>query len=126
MGKREKIEQMYSKHGITVGEDLMEEILNNRKRVADFMRVYKNGEMDSMNDIFGKDYNNKVFTKEELEFGSKFDLFDREVIKVAKIIWKHRKDSKALKQMLSIFKRNGTEEFNSIIKEREVVARCQT
>ena len=89
------------------------------------MRTYKNEEIDSMNEIFGKDYNNKVFTEKELEFASKMDLFDRYMINVAKEIWKVKDNTKVLKAYLKILENEGKEKGKKVLnslKESEVIA----
>ena len=102
MEKREKIKQIYQKFNVNVGEEYIDEIMKNKERLESLMRTYKDEEIDSMNEIFGKDYSNKVFTEKELEFASKMDLFDRYMINVAKEIWKVKDNTKVLKAYLKI------------------------
>jgi len=99
--------------------------MNNPQRVENFMRMYKDEKIDSMNTIFEKDYNNKVFTKLELKFVSKMDLFDPYTIKVAKEIWKVKDDIKVSKAYLKILENEGKEKGNKMLnylKESEVIA----
>lgn len=125
MEKREKIKRIYQKFNVNVGEDYIDGIMKNKERAEGLMRTYKDEEIDSMNEIFGKDYNNKVFTKKELEFASKMDLFDRYMINVAKEIWKVKDNTKVLKAYLKILENEGKEKgknaLNSL-KESEVIA----
>lgn len=89
MGKREKIRNIYRKHGVFVGDETIQAIIEDKERTKALMRVYKQEEMDSMNYILGKDKTNKTFTKLELEAMNKIDLFDRKVVEVCKVIWRN-------------------------------------
>lgn len=125
MKKRENIKQIYKKHSVKIGEDYLDGIMNNPQRVDSLMRMYKNEEINSMNEIFGKDDNNKYFTKEELEFANKMDLFDSNMIKVAKMIWKQKDNSQMLKIFLNIAKHEQAEDDVKLIEslqEKEVIA----
>lgn len=51
------------------------------------IRIYKPEEMEAMNYILGKDKDNKVFTKFELEAMNKINLFNKKVVEVCKTIW---------------------------------------
>lgn len=51
------------------------------------IRIYKPEEMKAMNYILGKDKDNKVFTKFELEALNKIDLFNIKVVEIYKVIW---------------------------------------
>lgn len=51
------------------------------------IRIYKPEEMEAMNYILGKDKDNKVFTKFELEALNKINLFNRKVVEICKKIW---------------------------------------
>lgn len=124
MEKREKIKQIYQKFNVNVGEEYIDEIMKNKERLESLMRTYKDEEIDSMNEIFGKDYSNKVFTEKELEFASKMDLFDRYMINVAKEIWKVKDNTKVLKAYLKILENEGKEKGKKVLnsfKEREVI-----
>ena len=106
MEQREKIKQIYKKHSIRIGEDYLEGIMNNPQRVDGLMRTYKNEEIDSMNEIFGKDYSNLYFTQEGLEFVSKMDL---------------------LKVYLKILENESVEKGKKLLKslqEKEVIAKA--
>lgn len=65
-------------------------MLQNKKTVEDLMRIYKNEKIESMNYIFGKPYDNKYFTKAELQATSKINLFDRKVLETYKNIWEKK------------------------------------
>lgn len=41
MGKREKIKKIYAKSNVIVSEDYIDNIMKDKKRVKDFMRMYK-------------------------------------------------------------------------------------
>lgn len=101
MEKREKIKQIYQKLNITVGEDYIDGIMENKDRVKDLMRVYKQEEMKSMNYILGKPEDNKVFTKYELEVMNKIDLFNKKVVEWCKLIWDNRNHEENLEEILN-------------------------
>lgn len=61
--------------------------MKDKEKVEQFMKIYKQEEVNSMNYILGKAKDNQVFTKDELELCSKVDLFDRETIKICKHIY---------------------------------------
>lgn len=127
MEQREKIKQIYKKHSIRIGEDYLEGIMNNPQRVDGLMRTYKNEEIDSMNEIFGKDYSNLYFTQEGLEFVSKMDLFDQYTIKVAKEIWNVKDNTQLLKVYLKILENESVEKGKKLLKslqEKEVIAKA--
>ena len=100
MSKRKKIRKIYQKMDIRVGEDVINSILEDKEKLKNMMRLYKDEEIDSMNYIFGKPYDNKYFTEFELEAAQKIDLFDRNVINICKIIWENRKDEKKLENFM--------------------------
>ena len=54
---------------------------------GNIIRIYKPEEMEAMNYILGKDKDNKVFTKFELEAVNKIDLLDKKVVEICKTIW---------------------------------------
>ena len=87
MKKREKIKRIYEKYSMEIGEKYIDEIMEDKGKVKDFMRLYKDEEIDSMNYIFGKSYDNKYFTEFELQVASKINLFNRKVVEVCKKIW---------------------------------------
>lgn len=72
---------------MTVADDLMEKILQDKERTEEFMRLYQKEEIDSMNYILGKSDDNKVFTKFKLEALSKINLFNRKTVEICKKIW---------------------------------------
>lgn len=73
--------------------------MKDEEKVKDFIRLYKQEEIASMNYILRKPENNKVFTKFELEAMSIIDLFDRKVIEISRIIWDNKDDTKRLEQI---------------------------
>lgn len=99
MHEREKIKQIYKKINVKISEDYVEDIMKDEKRVKDFMRMYKQEEIWSMNEILGKPYDNLVFTKFELEACSKIDLFDRTQIKWCKLFWKNRNNEENYQEL---------------------------
>lgn len=84
---KEMIRKVYQKNGVQVDDDYIEYKMKYKQTVKDFMRLYKQEEMDSMNYILGKDKDNKVFTKEELELMNTINLFNRKVVEACKIIY---------------------------------------
>lgn len=93
---KEKIRKVYQKSGVQVDDDFIEYKMQDKEKVKQFMRLYKQEEMDSMNYILGKPYNNKVFTKEELELMNTIDLFNRKVVEKCKIIYEKENKLKKL------------------------------
>ena len=91
MEEREKIRKIYKKNNVKVSEDYIDNIMKDEKRVKDFMKMYKQEEIWSMNEILGKPYDNKDFTEFELEVCSKIDLFNRKVVEVCKHIYENEK-----------------------------------
>lgn len=84
---KEKIRKVYQKYGMTVGDKMMEYIINTPERKESIIRLHKQEKIESMNYILGKPENNQVFTKEELELCSKIDLFDRKTVEICKSIY---------------------------------------
>lgn len=87
-----------------------------KKKVKDFMKLYKQEEIESMNYIFGKPESNNKFTKFELKAISKIDLFDRK--------WENRNDDEKLEEILKMLKeeKNGNA---SVINSEKVVVENQ-
>ncbi len=81
----------------------------------DIIRIYKNEELQVLNEMFKKDKNNKTFTYEELEFANKFDLTDKPIAKIAGIVWKYRNNKKALLQIKKMLEQNEINEFNNVL-----------
>ena len=90
MEEKEKIKQIYQKLEVGIREEDIDLILKDKEKTKQFMKLYKQEELDSMNYIFFYLYNNKVFTQFELEAVSKIDLFDRTQVEASKNIWKSR------------------------------------
>lgn len=84
---KEMIRKVYQKNGVQVDDDYIEYKMKDKQTVKDFIRLYKQEEMDSMNYILGKDKDNKVFTKDELELMNTINLFNRKVVEAGKIIY---------------------------------------
>lgn len=101
MEEREKIKKIYRKNNVKVSEDYIDNIMQDEKRVKDFMRMYKQEEIWSMNEILGKPHDNAYFTKFELEAMSKLNLFDRQIIKWAKLIWQNKDNENKLNKIIS-------------------------
>lgn len=122
----EKVKKIFQKFDVQVDDDYIENAVKDKERVKDYMRLYQQEEIDSMNDILGKEYNNLIFSQEELEFVSKIDLFDRNMIEIAKMIWQQKDKPKMLKIFLKIVQDTKQLEYAELIKslnkESEVVA----
>ena len=93
------IKKVYQKNGIQVDDDYIEYKMKDEQKVKDFIRLYKQEEIDSMNYILRKPENNSVFTKFELKAMSIIDLFDRKVVEISRIIWDNKDDTKRLEQI---------------------------
>ena len=65
--------------------------MKDKKKVEQFMKLYKQEEVESMNYILGKPLENNVFTKFELELCYKIDLFNRKTVEICKSIYKKEK-----------------------------------
>lgn len=63
-------------------------------------RIYKPEELKIMNYIFGKEENNKYFTKLELQCASRIDLFDVKVVNICKIIWDNKDNTEKLERFM--------------------------
>lgn len=100
MRKKEKIKKVYQKNNIIVNDETVEAIMQDKERTKGLIRIYKQEEMDSMNYILGKDKNNKIFTKEELELMNKIDLFDRKVVNICKVIWDNKDNTEKLEKFM--------------------------
>lgn len=100
MTQKEKIKKIYEKNNIIVSDEYIENAMKDKKRVEAFMREYKQEEINSMNYILGKPYDNLTFTKFELEAMSKIDLFNKKVIKICKTIWDNKDNEEKLDQFL--------------------------
>ena len=88
---KEKIRKVYQKNGIEVDDEYIEYKMKDKEKVKQFMRIYKQEEVNSMNYILGKPKDNQIFTKDELELMSKVNLFDRKVVEVCKHIYENEK-----------------------------------
>ncbi len=102
---KEKIRKVHQKNNIIVNDEIVEAIMQDKERTEGLMRLYKDEEIDSMNSIFGKDKDNKIFTEFELYLSNKINLFDRKVVDIFKIIWDNKDNTEKL------------EKFNRIIDE---------
>ena len=87
---KEMIRKVYQKNGIQVDDDYIEYKMKDEQNIKAFMRLYKQEEMDSMNYILGKDKDNKVFTKDELELMNTINLFNRKLVEACKIIYEKK------------------------------------
>lgn len=91
---KEMIRKVYQKNGVQVDDDYIEYKIKDEEKVKDFIKLYKQEEIDSMNYIFGKPESNTYFTEDELEASSKIDLFNRRVIEICKKIWEGEENGK--------------------------------
>lgn len=109
MEEKEKIKRIYEKNNVKVSEDYIDNIMKDEKRVKDFMRIYRQEEIWSMNEILGKPHDNNYFTEFELEAMSKLNLFDRQIIKWSKLIWQNRDNEEELDRICETLKVRGEE-----------------
>ena len=77
---KEMIRKVYQKSGVQVDDNYIEHKMQDKEKVKQFVRIYKEEEINSMNYILGKPEKNQIFTKEEVVLFSKIDLFDRTTI----------------------------------------------
>lgn len=84
---KEIIRKVYEKGGVQVDDDYIEYKMKDREKVKQFMKIYRQEEIDSMNYILGKPKNNLIFKIEELELCHKINLFDRKTIEICKSIY---------------------------------------
>lgn len=87
MNKKEKVRKIYQKLGTGISKEALETIMQDKNRVDELMKLYKEEKIESMNYIFGKDSNNKYFTEFELKTSSKINLFDRKTVEICKRIY---------------------------------------
>ena len=82
------IRKVYQEGGIQADDDYIEYKMKDKKKVEQFIEIYQQKEIDSMNYILGKPENNLIFTEDEIEICSKIDLFDRKTVEMYKNIYK--------------------------------------
>ena len=99
---KEMIRKVYEKNGVTIDDDYIEYKMKDKKKVEQFMRLYKQEKIDSMNYILGKDKDNKVFAKFELEILSNVDLFNKKLVDVCRIIFENENEPEKLERELEI------------------------
>lgn len=99
--EKEKIRKIYQKFGGTISDEALQTILKDKERKNALMRIYKEEEINLMNYILGKPKENSCFTKAELEKMSMINLFDREVVKWAKLIADNKDNEENLAEILS-------------------------
>ena len=85
---KEMIRKVYQKSGVQVDDNYIEHKMQDKEKVKQFVRIYKEEEINSMNYISGKPEKNQIFTKEEVVLFSKIDLFDRTTIEACRNIYK--------------------------------------
>lgn len=66
------------------------------------IREYKTEEINAMNYILGKDKNNKIFTKFELEKMNEIDLFDKQMVEMFKQIWDNKENPERIRKFIAI------------------------
>lgn len=87
MDKKEKIRKIYQKLGVQINKENIDKILENEEKTKQFMRLYKQEEIESMNYILGKPDNNNYFTEFELRLMSGINLFNRKTVEFCKKIY---------------------------------------
>lgn len=78
------------------------------------MRIYSTEEFKIIDTILDKEEKNKIYTQEEWNFVKDLDFSDKALPETAKLVWKHRNNTKFLNAMLKILKDEGIEEYNNI------------
>ena len=78
------------------------------------MRIYSNEEFKIIDTILNKEEKNKIYTQEEWNFVKDLDFSDKALPETAKLVWKHRNNTKFLDAMLKILKDEEIEEYNNI------------
>ena len=84
---KKKIRKVYQKSGAQVDDDYIEYKMQDKEKVKQFMKIYKEEEINSMNYILGKPEDNQIKKKKELELCSKIDLFNRKTVEICKNIY---------------------------------------
>ena len=97
---KEMIRKVYQKNGVKVDEEYIENKIKDTEKIKQFIRIYRQEEMESMNYILGKPEDNKIFTEFELEACSKIDLFNRTTVKICRKIWKNREKPQKVEEIL--------------------------
>lgn len=109
MTKREKIEKIYQKNNVKVSDKYIDNVMKDKKRVKEFMKLYEKEKIWSMNYIIGEPLNNKSFTNFELKAMSKIDLFNNSIIEICKNIWSYKDDEQKKQQVLKLLKKTKKE-----------------
>lgn len=78
------------------------------------MRIYSTEEFKIIDTILDKEEKNKIYTQEEWNFVKDLDFSDKALPETAKLVWKHRNNTKFLNAMLKTLKDEGIEEYNNI------------
>lgn len=98
--------------------DELQKTLNYLKDVdglnEQYDELYSNEEYKTIKIILGKQKEDNYFTKDELDFIEDFDLSDKALPEIAKLVLKHRNNTKFLDAMLKILKGEEIEEYNNI------------
>lgn len=78
------------------------------------MRMYSNEEFKIIDTILDKEEKNKIYTQEEWNFVKDLDFSDKALPGIAKLVWKHGNNPKAITLILKILKDEEIEEYNNI------------
>lgn len=105
MELKNRIKNYYKSENIKVDDEFVSGVIADINRANRLIKFFEPIEIKSMNYIYGKDENNKYFTKNEIEIVSQVNLFDKNVVNLYKIIWDNR---------------NNTEKLNKFIRELEL------
>ena len=85
------------------------------------MRIYSNEEFKIIDTILDKEEKNKIYTQEEWNFVKDLDFSDKALPEIAKLVWKHKNNTKFLNAMLKILKDEEIEEYNNIFDKVQKV-----
>jgi len=84
---KEKIKYIYTQMGIDVEENYIDKIMEDKQRVKEFMRLYREEEIKKMNYIFNKPQDNRYFTEFELRILQGVNLQNNRLVDLIKKMW---------------------------------------
>ena len=69
-------------------------------------RIFSKEEIEAMNYIFGKEKDNKIFTKRELELIGNMNLLNNKLVNLVKIIWDNRNNKERMEYFQKVVSKN--------------------
>ena len=85
---KEKIKKYYQKSGIILDDNTLKNIMKDKQRVYNLLKLYENEKIKSMNYILWKNEENKQFSKDEIKLASTIDLFNIKVLNICREIYR--------------------------------------